>query len=74
MIEGNCLLMLEWTATGILAFLLGLAGGRLLRSDGAAADRPQRYPPAPALREWDTPAHGYEATREAATEAFARSW
>jgi hypothetical protein len=26
MIEGNCSLMLEWTATGIFAFLLGLAG------------------------------------------------
>jgi hypothetical protein len=73
MIEGNCLLMLEWTAYWNLGIPLGLAGGRLLRSDGAAADRPQRYPPAPALR-GDTPACGYEATREAAAEAFARSW
>jgi hypothetical protein len=33
-----------------LGILTRPRGGRLLRSDGSAADRPQRYPPAPALR------------------------
>jgi hypothetical protein len=34
MIEGNCLLMLEWTATGILAFL-----HQAHRPPGRAADK-----------------------------------
>jgi hypothetical protein len=69
MIEGNCLLMLEWTATG--AFLLGLAGaGFYVRTARPTA----AVPTGACAQVGDTPAYGYGATREAATEAFARSW
>ena len=44
MIEGNCLLMLEWTATGILAFLLGLAeAGFYVRTGRRPTDRSGTY-------------------------------
>ena len=69
MIEGNCLLMLEWTATG--AFLLGLAGaGFYVRTARPTA----AVPTGACAQVGDTPAYGYGGDARGSDGGFARRW
>ena len=45
-----------------------------IRLSTASPTKPWLWTLAYGFHENRTPAHGYEATREAATQAFARSW
>jgi len=48
--------------------------GRVFLSPGAPADKPWMWTLAYGHHEDRTPTHDYEATREAAMAAFAKSW
>jgi hypothetical protein len=48
--------------------------GYIMLSDGAPAGTPWMWTIAHGYYEGRTPTHGYEATRESALQAFARSW
>jgi len=48
--------------------------GRIFKANAAPAGSPWMWTIAFGHHEDRRPTHGYEATREAAMEAFARSW
>jgi hypothetical protein len=48
--------------------------GYIMLSDGAPAGTPWMWTIAHGYYEGRTPTHGFEATRESALQAFARSW
>jgi hypothetical protein len=52
----------------------GIVVGRILRVHAAPAGMPWVWTLAFGHHEDRTPTHGYEATREAAMTAFAKSW
>ena len=52
----------------------GFVIGRIFRAIASPAGKPWRWTLAHGQREDRTPTHGYEATREAATQAFTKSW
>jgi hypothetical protein len=52
----------------------GLVIGRIFRASTAPAGTPWMWTLAYGQHEDRTPMHGYEPTREAAMQAFARSW
>ena len=53
----------------------GVVVGRLMKAAAAPEGKPWMWTLAPVHHhEAHTPTHGYEATREAAMAAFAKSW
>ena len=52
----------------------GFVIGRIFKATASPAGMPWRWTPAYGRHEDRTPTHGYEATREAAMQAFAKSW
>jgi hypothetical protein len=52
----------------------GLVVGRIFRASTAPATTPWMWTLAYGQHEDRTPTHGYERTREAAMQAFSRSW
>jgi hypothetical protein len=52
----------------------GLVIGRIFRATTAPAGTPWMWTLAYGQHEDRTPTHGYERTREAAMQAFSRSW
>jgi hypothetical protein len=52
----------------------GFVIGRIFKATASPAGKPWRWTLAYGQRENRTPTHGYEATREAAIQAFAKSW
>jgi hypothetical protein len=52
----------------------GVVVGRLIKAAAAPEGKPWLWTLAYGQHEDRTPTHGYEATREAAMTAFAKSW
>jgi hypothetical protein len=52
----------------------GVVVGRIMRANAAPVDAPRLWTLVLGHHEDRTPTHGYEATREAAMAAFAKSW
>jgi hypothetical protein len=52
----------------------GVVVGRIFNAAASPVGTPWMWTPAYGYHEGRTPTHGYEATREAAMAAFARSW
>jgi hypothetical protein len=52
----------------------GAVVGRIMLFTNTPAERPWVWTIAPGCQGDRTQTHGYEANREAATQAFARSW
>jgi hypothetical protein len=52
----------------------GIVVGRIMRTASSPVDAPWLWTLAFGHHEDRTPTHGYEATREAAMAAFAKSW
>jgi hypothetical protein len=52
----------------------GVVVGRIFRSSGASQERPWMWASGHSATTVKRAAHGYEPTREAAMQAFARSW
>jgi len=52
----------------------GVVVGRIFKANAALVGSPRTWTLAFGQHEDRTPSHGYEATREAAMAAFAKSW
>jgi hypothetical protein len=52
----------------------GVVVGRIFKAAASPVETPWLWTLAFGYHEDHTPAHGYEATREAAMAAFAKSW
>jgi hypothetical protein len=64
----------EWSESDYDVLAEGVVVGRILRAAAAPVDAPWLWTLAFGHHEDRTPTHGYEATREAAMAAFAKSW
>ena len=64
----------QWRDDDYDVICQGAVVGQVFLSPGAPADKPWMWTLAYRYREDRTPTHGYEATREAAMAAFAKSW
>jgi hypothetical protein len=64
----------EWSDDDYDVLAEGIVVGRIMKSAAAAAGTPWLWTLAYCHHEDRSPIYGYEATREAAMAAFARSW
>ena len=64
----------EWSDDGYDVLCDGAVVGRIMKAAAAPAGQPWLWTLAYGHHEDRTPTHGYEATREAAMAAFAKSW
>ena len=64
----------EWSDDDFDVLADGIVVGRIFKSAAAPVGTPWFWTLAYAHLEDRTPTHGYEATREAAMAAFAKSW
>jgi hypothetical protein len=64
----------EWNDDDYDVLAEGEVVGRILKANAAPAGAPWFWTLAFGHHEDRTPTHGYEATREAAMAAFAKSW
>ena len=64
----------QWRDDDYDVICQGAVVGRVFLSPGAPADKQWMWTLAYGYHEDHTPTHGYEATREAAMAAFAKSW
>ena len=64
----------EWNDDGFDVLCDGVVVGRIMNAAAAPVGMPWMWTLAFGQHEDRTPTHGYEATREAAMAAFARSW
>jgi hypothetical protein len=64
----------EWNDDDYDVLADGVVVGRIMKANAAPADAPWLWTLAFGHHEDRTPTHGYAATREAAMEAFAKSW
>jgi hypothetical protein len=64
----------EWSDDDYDVLAEGVVVGRIMRAAAAPVDAPWLWTLAFGHHEDRTPTHGYEPTREAAMEGFAKSW
>jgi hypothetical protein len=64
----------EWGEDDYDVLADGIVVGRIVRASAAPEGTPWMWTLAFGYYEDRTPTHGYEATREAAMAAFAKSW
>jgi hypothetical protein len=64
----------EWNDDDYDVLAHGVAVGRIMKAAAAPVGEPWLWTLAFSHHEDRTPTHGYEATREAAMAAFAKSW
>ena len=64
----------EWGENDYDVLSDGVVLGRIVKAAASPADKPWMWTLAFGHHEDRTPTHGYEATREAAMAAFAKSW
>ena len=64
----------EWSDDDYDVLADGLVVGRIMKAAASPVDAPWLWTLAFGHHKDRTPTHGYEATREAAMAAFARSW
>jgi len=64
----------EWNEDDFDVLADGIVVGRILKVHAAPVGTPWMWTLAFGQHEDRTPTHGYEATREAAMAAFAKSW
>jgi hypothetical protein len=64
----------EWNDDDFDVLTAGAAVGRIMKAAAAPVGTPWLWTLAFGQHEDRTPTHGYEATREAAMAAFAKSW
>ena len=64
----------EWREDDFDVLADGVVVGRIMKAEAAPVGTPWMWPLAFGHHEDRTPTRGYAATREAAMEAFAKSW
>jgi len=64
----------EWGDDDYDVLAEGIVVGRIMQAAAAPVDSPWLWTLAYGYHEDRAPTHGYEATREAAMAAFAKSW
>jgi hypothetical protein len=64
----------EWREDDFDVLADGVVVGRIMKAEAAPVGTPWMWTLAFGHHEDRTPTHGYAATREAAMEAFAKSW
>jgi hypothetical protein len=64
----------EWSEDDYDVLADGVVVGRIMKAAAAPVDAPWLWTLAYGCHEDRTPLHGYEATREDAMAAFAKSW
>jgi len=64
----------EWSDDDYDVLSDGIVVGRIMKAAAAPVGQPWLWTLASGHHEDRTPTHGYEATREAAIAAFAKSW
>jgi hypothetical protein len=64
----------EWREDDFDVLADGVVVGRIMKAEAAPVGTPWIWTLAFGHHEDRTPTHGYAATREAAMEAFAKSW
>ena len=64
----------EWGDDDYDVLAEGIVVGRIMKAAAAPVDSPWLWTLAYGYHEDRAPTHGYEATREAAMAAFAKSW
>ena len=64
----------EWNDDDYDVLAEGIVVGRIMQAAAAPVDSPWLWTLAYGYHEDRAPTHGYEATREAAMAAFAKSW
>ena len=64
----------EWNDDDFDVLAAGIVVGRIMKAAAAPVGQPWLWTLAYGHHEDRTPTHGYEATREAAMAAFAKSW